>query len=138
MALLHVFIVGLLGAGVSKKHPFRCSDLPVGKKNEQTNANVEPIEAPTVGLKDLHKSSTPPESDLFVIDPQNSDSVSSQARIYLSYLLMFSFQSVVSFFRYFIVFWGVFASFASQHCKALRCFCCYRIPSLLGAADDCW
>lgn len=45
------------------------------KKNEQTNANVEPIEAPTVGLKDLHKSSTSPKSDLFVIDPQNSDKV---------------------------------------------------------------
>lgn len=76
MALLHVFIIGLLGAGVSKKHPFRCSDLQVGKKkNEQTNANVEPIEAPTVGLKDLRKSSAPPESDLFVIDPQHSDKV---------------------------------------------------------------
>lgn len=37
-------------------------------------------------------------------------SVSSQARIYLSYLLMFSFRvSVVSFFRYFIYFfwWGI-------------------------------
>lgn len=45
------------------------------KKTEQTNANVEPIEAPTVGLKDLRKSSTPPESDLFVIDPQHSDKV---------------------------------------------------------------
>lgn len=45
------------------------------KKNEQTNASVEPIEAPTVGLKDLRKSSTPPESDLFVIDPQRSDKV---------------------------------------------------------------
>lgn len=45
------------------------------KKNEQTNANVEPIEAPTVGLKDLRKSSAPPESDFFVIDPQRSDKV---------------------------------------------------------------
>lgn len=66
-----------------------------------------------------------------------AQSDSSQARIYPSHLLTFSLQSVPSFFRYFIFRVG-FTYFASPHHKALQCFCCYRIPSLLGVADDCW
>lgn len=92
---------------MSKKHPFCCSDLPVGKKNEQTNANVEPIEAPTVGLKDLHKSPTPPESDLFVIDPQNSDKVFLVKREFIC-LTCWCFHFKVSCLSFVILyfFWG--------------------------------
>lgn len=54
---------------------------------------------------------------------------------------MFSFQSVVSFFRYFRFFWGVFASFASQHCKAFVAIGsphCWVLPMTAGNLLLCY